>query len=340
MQVEEHEELLSSLPEHWFPSQNWSMRIGTGGMNNTTRFVVVDGICYVLRVYETHRDLAKIQYEHEVLRALSQQKLPFRLPVPMELPDGGTVVRTADGQGKLAALFTYTEGCNPTWTSLAQLQQFGETVAQLSEALARIEVGIPPVYPPYYEIEHIHPRCTPETINAFCTAPPEAFAALRSTLLYIHERFNSFYQEIPHLKQLPHQLVHGDINGSNMLVHSDGRIAAVLDFEFVTKDVRVMELAVCLSDLIDPALPADETWRKCAALYQGYSQYISLQADELRLLPILIELRRLDVYVHFLGRYLDGVDDPGVLTGMIRSTAAKVQWLAEQGGALGQVLQR
>ncbi|MBD0380261.1 phosphotransferase [Paenibacillus sedimenti] len=340
MQVKDQEELITCLPERWFPNQTWTLRTGEGGMNNTTRFVEVNGISYVLRVYETHRDLDKIHYEHAVLRALSAQKLPYRLPVPIQLPSGKTVVEVDSGQGKLAALFTFTDGCNPTWEHPWQMLPFGEAVGRLSQVLVTIQVGLKPVYPPYYEIEHIHPRCTPEAIDAFCMAPPEPFRALQSTLLYIRERFAAFYNEIPQLKKLPHQLVHGDINGSNMLIDEDGRIAAVLDFEFVTEDVRVMELAVCLSDLIDPALPEEELERRCSAFYKGYRAFIDLHEEELRLLPMLIELRRLDVFVHFLGRYLDGVDAQSVLVDIIHSTAEKVQWLQEHGSKLLLSLKR
>ncbi|MFD0698289.1 phosphotransferase [Paenibacillus sp. GCM10027628] len=334
MHVKDQEELITSLPEHWFPDQTWSVRKGEGGMNNTTRFVEVKGETYVLRIYETHRDLDKIHYEHAVLRTLSTHKLPYRLPVPIQLPSGRTVLEVNSNQRKLAALFTFTVGCNPTWEHARQMQPFGEAVGRLSQVLASIQVGLKPVYPPYYEIEHIHPRCTPEVIDAFCSAPPEPFRALQSTLMYLRERFIAFYDEIPQLKKLPHQLVHGDINGSNMLVNEEGRISAILDFEFVTEDVRVMELAVCLSDLIDPALPEVELWRRCSAFYNGYKTFIDLQEEEFRLLPLLIELRRLDVFVHFLGRYLDGVDAQSVLVDIVHNTAEKVQWLHDNGAKL------
>ncbi|KQX69100.1 phosphotransferase [Paenibacillus sp. Root444D2] len=336
MRVKDQEEQLTSLPTYWFPTQTWSMRVGAGGMNNTTRFVEVEGTSYVLRLYETHRDMDKIMFEHSVLLALDKEKdkLPFRVPVPVELPTGGTVVRLDAREGKLAALFTYTDGCNPTWGNTQQLLQFGEAVGNLSSALAAISMELEPVYPPYYEIEHIHPRCTPDAIQKFCLHPPEPFRMQSDELSYIFGRFTAFYKAIPDLRKLPHQLVHGDINGSNMLVNADGQITAVLDFEFVTRDVRVMELAVCLSDLIDPTLPAEELRRNCTAFYQGYGQSIDLGEEEIALLPLLIELRRLDVFIHFLGRYLDGVDAQGVLVDIIHNTFDKTKWLQMNGSEL------
>ena len=58
--------------------------------------------------------------------------------------------------------------------------------------------------------------------------PPEPFWSARDELSYIFDRFAAFYKAIPDLRQLPHQLVHGDINGSNMLVDADGRLRPYL----------------------------------------------------------------------------------------------------------------
>lgn len=336
MHVKDQEEQLALLPVNWFPNQTWSIRMGEGGMNNTTRFVEVGDTTYVLRLYETHRDLDKIVFEHRILLALDKQKegLPYCIPVPIKLPNGGTVVRLDANEGKLAALFTFTDGCNPTWVDTRQLLQFGKSVGQLSAALAEITIDLKPVYPPYYEIEHIHPRCTPDAIREFCHQPMEPFKAQRAELSYIYGRFAAFYQAIPALRNLPHQLVHGDINGSNMLVDDDGQIAAILDFEFVTLDVRVMEIAVCLSDLIDPALSNEELRRNCSAFYKGYHRIIQLEKEEIELLPLLIELRRLDVFIHFLGRYVDGVDGQDVLIDIIQNTFDKTKWLEEHGNEL------
>lgn len=331
MRVIEKEEQLALLPANWFGAQTWTLRVGAGGMNNTTRFVEVEGRTYVLRLYETHRDRNKIKFEHSVLLHLAEMKeeLPFEIPMPLELPTGGTVVTLGDDDGKLAALFTFTEGHNPTELGLSQLIEMGKSAGQLSLSLAKIAIADKPEYAPYYEIEHIHPSCKPDAIRAFALQPPEPFIAQQDELAYIFNRYMALYSAIPTLRQLPHQLVHGDINGSNMLVDDEGRFVAILDFEIVTIDARVMELAVCLSDLIDPMFSEDRLRRNSQAFYEGYRQFVQLSQEELRMLPLLIELRRLDVFIHFLGRYLDGVDPQGVLVDIIGNTYEKTKWLQE-----------
>ncbi|WP_167357121.1 phosphotransferase [Paenibacillus pectinilyticus] len=327
----DQEDQLASLPANWFPAQTWTLRVGAGGMNNTTRFVEVGDRTYVLRLYETHRDTNKIKFEHSVLLRLAAIKaeLPYDIPMPLELPNGGTMVTLGDGEGKIAALFTFTDGENPIELGLSQLHEMGKAVGQLSAALATINMELKPEYAPYYEIEHIHPSCKPEAIRTFCLQAPESFLPQQEELAYIFGRYMALYAAIPTIRQLPHQLVHGDINGSNMLVNEEGQLAAILDFEFVTIDARVMELAVCLSDLIDPSLSEDRLKTNCRTFYEGYRQFIALTQEEKGILPLLIELRRLDVFIHFLGRYLDGVDPQGVLVDIITNTYEKTKWLQE-----------
>lgn len=332
MQVMEQEEQLTLLPANWFPAQTWLLRVGAGGMNNTTRFVDVGDRTYVMRLYETHRDRNKIKFEHNVLLRLAEVKktLTFDIPMPLELPGGGTMVTLGDEEGgKIAALFTFTEGNNPIELGVSQLQKMGKAVGQLSAALAMLNISDKPEYAPYYEIEHIHPSCKPEAIRAFSLQTPEPFIQQKEELAYIFDRYMALYAAIPAIRKLPHQLVHGDINGSNMLVDDEGQLVAILDFEFVTMDARVMELAVCLSDLIDPALSEERLRLKCRSFYSGYSEFVALTEDEISILPLLIELRRLDVFIHFLGRYLDGVDPQGVLVDIIRNTYEKTKWLQE-----------
>ncbi|MNU04204.1 hypothetical protein D3C72_2485140 [compost metagenome] len=41
-----------------------------------------------------------------------------------------------------------------------------------------------------------------------------------------------------------------------------------------------------------------------------------------------MQLRSLDVFLHFLGRYQDGVEDSRVLADQIPDTAARMRWVA------------
>lgn len=310
---------------NYFHVGRWKIREGQSGANNTTRFIAVNDKDYVLRIYETHQDEAKVKYEHSVLLALKDLPLSFSIPVPVLTREGNTLVRTEDG--KIAGLFHFLEGENPALDESANLTSFGKTTALLSKALAKVQIENRPVYRPYYEIESAHPRCSMSDVNRFCTNPSIDFADQASELLVISEQLSSFRQSVPALKQLPHQLVHGDLNASNILVNVDGKVSSVLDFEFVTSDLRVMELAVCLSDFIRPGQDDSIIFEKIKAFLSGYGSAIKLCENEVNVVPILINLRGLDVFIHFLGRYLDGIDSIDTVKQSIQNAALRGSWL-------------
>ncbi|MFC0213349.1 phosphotransferase [Paenibacillus chartarius] len=397
---ENHPEQLAAL---WLPDGTPArvLELAGGGKNNTTRIIEAgpERTRYVLRVYETHRDEAKLAFEHAVLLALAELRreeagpavsggagragcggsedgagsggmglaesmsgsrtggvsgpagMRLQTPVPQRLPDGATFARVPAGEGsadKLAALFSYTEGVNPALVSEAQLESFGRAVGLLSERLQRVRVPLQPAYRPYYELEHTHPLCPPHSVAAFCAEPPAAFRPLGAELLAIRDRLRQAGEALPGLRRLPHALVHGDLNASNVLADADGEIVAVLDFEFVTRDLRVMELAVCLSDVLDADEPGGADERSAGArvparprveaLLRGYGA--RLTAAEVEALPLLVLLRRLDVFIHFLGRYWDGVDTEAMVREQIASAASHIGWLDRHTGQLMELCRR
>lgn len=312
----------------YFPDGGWQwIEMQGSGMNNTTRFVEASGERYVLRVYETHRDAEKVLYEHAVLTGLAESDLPFKIPLPVRSSEGQTVVRTSDG--KLAALFRYIEGRTPSLSERAALRSFGGCIARLSTAMADLKIDLAPAYRPYYDIEHTHPRCGIDELTRFCLDPSEEFKSdeILQALEAIALGLDSFRLKLPDLKALPHQLIHGDLNASNALADPDGKITAILDFEFVTRDLRVMELAVCLSDLIRPEHSDERMWTRIEALVEGYASHGILTKDEIDTVPTLLLLRRLDVFIHFLGRYWDRVDGIQVVNDQIQNAYAMMKWL-------------
>ncbi|WP_284645529.1 phosphotransferase [Paenibacillus silviterrae] len=327
--------------EHYFPCGQWEVLAWQGkGMNNTTRFIKSDNEHYVLRIYETHQDEHKVLYEHAVLLELGKLDLSFRTPAPVRTQGGQTVLRTKNG--KLAALFRYIEGQNPALQSAVQLNALGKAAADLTIGLSKVHLALESVYRPYYELENTHPLCSMAAVLDFCSNPTEAFVSKAALLEGIGRHIHRLQQKLSQLRHLPHQLIHGDLNASNVLMDSEDRIAAVLDFEFVTRDLRAMELAVCLSDLIrfEPQQDPKLVWDKVDALLTGYGDSLLLSADEVEAVPLLLLLRRLDVFIHFLGRYWDGVDEAEVVAQQIQSAYAMTQWLDRNESKLLDLLKR
>jgi homoserine kinase type II len=316
---------IDEILAQYFPAGSWGTRVGQSGANNTTRFVTVDDEQYVLRIYETHQDEDKVKFEYALLAALAEMTLPFSIPQPVRSRDGKTIVKTRDG--KIAGLFRYLDGVNPTLNELGEIQSFGRIAGQLSASLAHVQINQRPAYRPYYEIENTHPSCSLQYVLSFCKKPPREFSELTTELQVIYEQLTSFMEQVPILKQLPHQLVHGDLNASNILANEDRVVSAVLDFEFVTNDLRVMELAVCLSDSIQPSEDSTITWAKINAFLTGYGQSLKLAEAEIEAVPVLIQLRSLDVFIHFLGRYLDQVSSIDIVKAYIQKSAVRCNWI-------------
>jgi homoserine kinase type II len=323
--MKQEKNYMDEILVHFFPSDSWKTEAGQSGANNTTRFITVNDEQFVLRIYETHRDEEKVEYEHSVLLALTELPLTFSIPEPIQTQKGKTIVRAKDG--KIAGLFRYLDGVNPSLNKLTELHSFGRTAGLLTKSLGKIQINQPSAYRPYYEIESTHPRCSLSDVMNFCINPPIEFAELTAELHVISEQLTSFQEIVPSLKHLPHQLVHGDLNASNILVNCDGIVSAILDFEFVTNDLRVMEPAVCLSDFIHPDQDETIVWAKIDAFLSGYGSSIKLWEDEINVLPVLIQLRSLDVFLHFLGRYWDKINSNDIVKKYVQKTVIRRNWL-------------
>jgi homoserine kinase type II len=335
----------------------WRLAIGASGMNNTTRYVERGGNRYVLRIYETHRDEDKVAYEHHVLDCLTKAPIAgLPTPSPVTAMNGATVVHTPDG--KLAALFHHREGRNPVLKTAADFHGFGWAAGALSLAMSKLAPEHAPLYRPYYELCLPTPEQQRRTLFAPLHAADAIVVDMQEALHAAEAGMARIHRKVPLLQSLPHQLIHGDLNASNVLADENNRIVALLDFEFVAWDLRVMELAVCLSEAAEAAkdaandavtdaatdaaadaatdaavdaatdAPPDTAAKACIrALVSGFIEQVPLTREELAVLPDLLLLRRLDVFIHFLNRWQNGVDSPQNVRRFLGEVLSQTQWL-------------
>nr|WP_145158674.1 phosphotransferase [Paenibacillus terrae] len=332
--------MLTSILNQYHSCWRGEITQGASGWNNTTRFIEGAEGRGVLRIYETHRDIDKIRFEHAVLASLAQDKLDFRTPVPIPALTGETIVQLDDGSGRYACLFKYIDGIRPESTGFRAAYSFGEAAGSLSDALSRLVVAPSPAYRPYYELAHSYPGCSPERVGQFCIAPPEPFRGLEGPLRRIGEAHREVIRELEGLERLPQQLVHGDLNASNLLVDADQpeQVTALLDFEFCTRDVRAMEPAVILPGLLgdDPDTGMEAAVQFC----RGFGSRVRLTPDEIRAIPVLMKLRNVDVFLHFMTRYDEGTDGPEVLREQIPAIGAELARLERDRTAVEALLER
>ncbi|WP_157801054.1 phosphotransferase [Bacillus solitudinis] len=330
-----NDKYIKNLVENYFTNTHQTViKKGKSGYNNTTRYVERSGQNYILRIYETHQDLRKVQVEHEVLLKLHEQKSPYQIPLPIPSLTGETVVIEKE-TGKLISMFHYIEGENPSLSKEKIVYSYGQTVATLLKTLESITISREPLYRPYYEIENSYPNCPIDMVLEWCENPPKPFKHLENELQRLIQELILFRQSVPFLKTLPHQIIHGDINESNILSKTGDSVDAILDFEFVTFDLRVMEPAVCLAELLLTA--SSNTFLKLAQSFiLGFSSILKLTKEEVECIHILFKLRRLDVFVHFLSRFLKEIDDASILEEQIKKTANHLNNLEYYGNVLAE----
>ncbi len=301
----------------------WKAVKEESGMNNTTRIVYAGNEKYVLRVYDNHCDTAIVRIEHRLLDKLQKAKLPFRVPRPVYNRNGSTITSTLEG--KLAALYQYIEGERPTADNDRHVEGLGAAAGALSYAMSALEVGedIKPIYKPYYEFEQSHEAMAGEIIGRMAASSELLNARQAELELLLNER-----TRLAHLRSafasMPHQWIHGDIVFNNALVQED-RVSGVLDFEFCTIDLRAMELAVVLAEF--PSEDLSRAMEQITLFCRGYGASVKLTKDEINLLPDLVKLRMLDVFLHFAGRYSEGLDSEQVWDDQIRRAAYVCGWI-------------
>lgn len=302
--------------------QTPTILVGHSGMNNTTRIIKDGNKQYNLRIYNNHQDIIKLQFEHDMLILLQQRELPIATPVPVPNMSGSTI--TVLSNGKLVSMFRYIEGERPSFHHLSHVEGLGRATALLSIGLQQIEYLALPAYSPYYEIATNYPALTDERIERLCLGHSDLMEC-RSLMQLIKNERERLESMVPMFASLPMQWIHGDINSSNAIAYGD-EIIGILDFEFVTKDARVMELAVLLSELIKPH--TEQLDLKITKMKQAYEAHITLQYEEELLLGDLIKLRAVDVAMHFIGRFEEGLDQEAVLLSILTNSAFTLQYLS------------
>ncbi|MFB9330409.1 phosphotransferase [Paenibacillus aurantiacus] len=302
-------------------SSPWRAEREESGMNNTTRMIYAGDERYVLRVYDNHRDEAIVRVEHAVLLALIGQDMDIRVPEPVRNQGGSTV--TQGPEGKLAALYRYIEGRRPSPDNPAHIRGLGEAASKLSSRLAAAQIDVKPLYDAYYRFEETHRAMTNERLAELAhtlrlpdaeSEQVEAMVRLRAELRLAANR----------AAKLPHQWIHGDIVFTNSVAAAD-RIVGLLDFEFATVDVRAMELAVVLAEF--PGPDAGTALNRIGLFCEGYGEGVRLGTEEADMLPALMQMRMMDVFLHFAGRLADGVDVPEVWRGQIERTSFVCGWI-------------
>ena len=244
-----------------------------GGENENHLVTTPDGDRFVLKIAPAEAARREFALEAAAVSALQSRDLGLSLPtvVPTRGGGEGQLLRSADGQERLARLMTYVDGA--PWgeagdPSPARLRNAGRTVASITDTLAALDLP---------EARRTHRW---DLTRADALRPGTRWVRDSSRRRVLKEAFRLWAGAAPFLRDLPLGLIHGDLNDENVLVRDEG-IGGVLDFGDALINPLLCELAIALAYL---TLRAEDPLRAGAHLVGGYHGIAPLSALECELL--------------------------------------------------------
>ncbi|HEV2238428.1 MAG TPA: phosphotransferase [Ktedonobacterales bacterium] len=329
----EPDDTLAAARAAWPLPSPWRVTALAGGTNNVVERVETPAGRFVLRRYGNHANPARLTFEHGVLASLAAQGLPFAVPLPRATATGATyaILAGADGAPTLATLTPLIPGAPPPRADVALARAAGEALARLDVALAKLpppDSGAGLTWRATGDLAHCHPL-VPDPLAALAALPlaPEERERLGERYAWLLAHLPALYAT------LPRQLCHEDFDPSNVLVAA-GRVSGVLDFEFCTRDLRVVDLTVPLTWWPVAVFGTGAEWPLIAALAAGYARQVALGVDEIAALPTLFLLRALSSLIHRLGRHRQGLCPLEDALARARAALARCDWLAAHGQRL------
>jgi homoserine kinase type II len=302
--------------DEWDLPRPRELRRTAFGMSNESYYVTSAAGEHVLRVHVT-KPLQAIRFEHEVLRRLIDADLPFQLPQPLPTTRGDTVALDVDS-ARQCTLSRRIPGAPILDVDPAAAASFAQAFARLDAALADIDrTDLPaPVFTG--DLRAMHPAVTDlgqlESVVGRSGRDMVERAAETAGAIYA---------------SLPTQLIHGDFSFGNVLV-SGGRVRGIVDFEYVGRNVRAMELASGLSSAIARE-SREALWRP---ILNGYLRTLRLDVTEIAALPALAILHWAVIVVWWSGRSLEGRPFPDGLSALVDRALDVERWIDARGAEL------
>src|SRR5258708_23614813 len=189
--------------------------------------------------------------------------------------------------GALAVLWTEVAGRQPDPVEEARAEAVGAALEQLDTARA---ASAPAALPgrATLPLRDLRRRVSaPDDVEAallHLPLPTEDTAHLVGQLRWVEAQIPPLYAS------LPQQLVHGDIDPSNVLM--DGaRVTGVLDFEFSGYDLRIADLLGPLCCWHPELFGTGADCGMMEALGRGYTPHLPLRPGDVRALPMRVRLQ-------------------------------------------------
>jgi hydroxylysine kinase len=273
------DELAGMLCEHFGISGSFARISGERDLN--LHVACADGRDVVFKICGDSDSAEELAFQNAALTHLARTDPALPVPRVVAARDGSTITtHVRDGQRYLLRVLTYLPGepALGSTFSRAQRVEIGMLAARLDRALADFD----------------HPGANRAFIWDFVH-----FASLREKVAFLDtdqrkalaERVLGRFAErvVPLLPGLPRQVIHNDLNQNNLLLRpQDGSVSGIIDFGDMIRTIRVAEVAIAAAHLIyreaDPLTAM-------AQVVKGYARVVPLEANEVAVLPVLIQAR-------------------------------------------------
>ncbi len=230
---------------------------------------------YILKIFPDIDELALAKEESRIFNEIGG-KLSFKVPQNINTPDGDPFFAHEKGTAKL---LDFIDG-----VFISEIEQSASLLFSLGEKAAELDIELLKINSPLIASR----RLFWDVQNAHLSLPKVDLikeTERRKLALYFLDRFQQF--AFPHLHELRHQIIHGDLNDNNILVKA-GEIEGFLDFGDSSYGPMVTEIAVAMTYLM---FDKEDPFNDILPLLQGYHSANPLTPQEIELLPEFITTR-------------------------------------------------
>jgi homoserine kinase type II len=268
--------------------------LGTG-FNNASYAIETETASYVAKVYLDARSAPDLAFEHDLLMALADHEMPFSVPTLVPTHSDEVLARASDVEYMI--LMDRIPGIPAGRGDAALTEKCGRTLALLNLWMRRADL------PPGSE-----PPITFESLSAVSPALPDPIQAVQALFpapklsLSICEALTQAEEDwLAATAGVPRQIIHADYFPPNVL-HLNGEISGVIDFEFAGVGHPAMDFAIGLIAFGSKRGTFTPFPRLFDAFAKGYLHVAPFGESELRAVPALLLMREAHSFIHWFGR--------------------------------------
>lgn len=267
--------------------QVYSARPAAHGLVNETAFAETGAGKVVVRRNQRRLGRASLQLRHELMAWLRTRAFPSPRVIPTRNGESSIEV-----DGRIYEVCTFIDGDDFNPDRPTQLAGIGSILARFHMAVEKFPAPTGST-----------PRYCPSSLLGLTERlmQRDALGDLTTQLSWYDRRAAELTAQLGEkaYAALPHLLIHGDVHRDNFLFRGDA-VVALLDFDQVCRDARLVDLADALVDFATGHPPQNwSPWgvydgpldpERTRVLLEGYQRAAPLSPAEVTALPIIVEV--------------------------------------------------